>query len=89
VQLTVNEATVKLEIGNSGPGIPLADQPKLFNRFYRADPARSRQVEGVGLGLSLAREIAWAHGGNLVLKESRPGHTCFILTLPILRPSQS
>lgn len=68
-------------IGNSGPGIPVGDQGKVFERFYRVDQANAPRVEGIGLGLSLAREIVRAHGGDLVLKESRPGWTCFSLTL--------
>ena len=70
-----------LTIGNSGPGIPEDDQTRIFTRFHRVDVARQRQVDGVGLGLSLAREIARAHGGDLELQESRPGWTSFVLRL--------
>jgi signal transduction histidine kinase len=70
-----------LTIGNSGPGIPTGDQTKVFERFYRVDQAKAPRVDGIGLGLSLAREIVRAHGGELVLKESRPGWTCIALTL--------
>lgn len=70
-----NEAV--LTIGNSGPGIPAGDQDRIFTRFHRVDAARQRKVEGIGLGLSLAREIARAHGGELELLESRPGWTRF------------
>ena len=68
-------------ISNTGPGIPAGDQGKVFERFYRVDQANTPRVDGIGLGLSLAREIVRAHGGELVLKESRPGWTCFSLTL--------
>ena len=70
-----NEAL--LTIGNSGPGIPADDQDRIFTRFHRVDAARQRKVEGIGLGLSLAREIVRAHGGELQLLESRPGWTVF------------
>jgi len=70
-----------LTIGNSGPGIPEDDQTRIFTRFHRVDVARQRQVDGVGLGLSLAREIARAHGGELELQESRSGWTSFVLRL--------
>jgi len=73
---------VELNIGNTGPGIPPEEQSRVFDRFCRLDAARNRGVDGVGLGLSLAREIARAHGGDVVLKESRNGWTCFSLTLP-------
>lgn len=74
---------VELEVCNGGPGIPAEDQPKIFDRFFRADPSRHRRVDGVGLGLSLAREITHAHRGSLSLQESRPGRTCFKLSLPM------
>jgi two-component system, OmpR family, heavy metal sensor histidine kinase CusS len=87
VALAAQNGQVELVVCNGGPGIPPADQPKLFERFYRADVSRSRHVDGVGLGLSLAREIARAHRGTLVLKESQPGRTCFTLSLPASRSS--
>lgn len=70
-----------LTIGNSGPGIPLHDQDRVFTRFHRVDVSRQRKVEGIGLGLSLAREIVRAHGGELELLESRPGWTGFRMRL--------
>jgi hypothetical protein len=51
-----------VRVANTGPGVPTADRERIFERFYRADPARSGRVEGVGLGLSLSREIVRAHG---------------------------
>jgi len=81
VALESTGAQVHVTIGNSGPGIPEADQGLVFSRFHRVDDARQRKVDGIGLGLSLAREIARAHGGELTLQESRPGWTSFRLTL--------
>ncbi len=49
--------------------------------FYRGDPSRSRRVDGVGLGLSLAREIATSHGGDLRVDTARPGWVRFTLVL--------
>lgn len=74
---------VCLAVTNSGDPIPARDQARLFERFYRGDPSRSKAVEGVGLGLSLAREIARAHGGDLVLETSDAAGTTFVLTLPV------
>jgi len=54
----------------------------LFDRFYRLDPARSRQSEGTGLGLSLAREIARAHGGDLTLEPGPADAVKLKLQLP-------
>jgi signal transduction histidine kinase len=82
VNLAALNGQIEINICNSGQGIPPADQPRLFDRFFRGDAARSRQIDGIGLGLSLAREIARAHRGTLTLKESRPGRTCFALALP-------
>jgi heavy metal sensor kinase len=86
VMLRAEDTQAVLTVSNSGPGIPPADQPRLFERFYRADQTRSRTRDGLGLGLSLAREIIHAHRGKLVLKESRPGRTCFELTVGSLLP---
>jgi two-component system heavy metal sensor histidine kinase CusS len=77
VRLAANAAQVVLEVGNSGPGIAVEEQSKIFDRFHRVETARSRNVDGIGLGLSLAREIIRAHGGELTLEESRPGWTSF------------
>lgn len=71
-----------LSVSNTGPMIPPADQAKVFDRFYRADAARSREIEGVGLGLGLVREMARAHGGDLVLLQSNEQCTTFELRLP-------
>lgn len=71
-----------ITVANNGTPIPSEDQEKIFERFYRGDPARSRQTEGTGLGLSLAREIAKAHGGKLSLEQSDEHQTRFTLELP-------
>lgn len=80
--LTATGGQIVLNVCNTGPGIPAAEQSRVFDRFYRADATRDRQADGLGLGLSLAREIVRGHGGEIVLQESRPGRTCFTLTLP-------
>ncbi len=71
---------VRLEVSDTGVGIPAEDLPRVFERFYRADPARSEG--GAGLGLSIARQIARAHGGEVEAK-SKPGKgSTFVLRLP-------
>lgn len=74
------DGLLRLRVSDTGTGIPAEDLPRVFERFYRADPARSEG--GSGLGLSIARQIARAHGGEIEAA-SRPGRgSTFILSLP-------
>ncbi|MFM8419154.1 MAG: sensor histidine kinase [Verrucomicrobiota bacterium] len=82
VVLERQEDHVQLTVSNTGPGIPAAELPRLFERFHRIDASRSRTGGGAGLGLSLAREIAHAHGGTLTLVASDASWTTFRLRLP-------
>lgn len=75
-------AGIILTLSNTGPVIPQDEHERIFERFYRADQSHGRDIEGTGLGLSLAREIARAHGGELKLKSSDLQRTTFSLTLP-------
>ncbi len=77
---------VVVSVSNSSKDIPISERSRIFDRFHRGDPARTRHVEGLGLGLSLSREIAVAHGGNLTLDASPAGQTTFTLTLPARNP---
>jgi heavy metal sensor kinase len=81
LKLMAESDLVTFDVANTGPGILESEQSRVFDRFFRGDASRDRKVDGLGLGLSLAREIARAHGGDLILKESRPGWTCFSVTL--------
>ncbi|MGK0190478.1 MAG: two-component system heavy metal sensor histidine kinase CusS [Verrucomicrobiales bacterium] len=81
--LKKDEENAVVEIENTGHGIPEDDQSKVFRRFYRADAARSREIDGFGLGLNLALEIARAHSGELVLVKSDAQSTIFRLTIPL------
>jgi len=80
---TADESSgVKIEIEDTGQGIPSAALPRVFERFYRADPARDKAVEGVGLGLSLVKWIVEAHGGTIEAA-SHPGNgSRFTILLP-------
>ncbi len=82
------QATVLLTITNSSKNIPPSDRDRIFERFHRGDPARTRKVEGTGLGLSLSREIARAHGGDLTLDSTPFYQTAFTLTLPLDKPQE-
>ena len=82
-QLRRKDEVVHLAVSNTGAGIPPEDRGRVFQRFYRANRARDRAVDGVGLGLSLAREILRAHGGELALTSSTNDATSFVLSLPL------
>ena len=69
-----------LEVRDTGPGIPLDEQAQIFDRFYRADRARSRG--GSGLGLALARSIAVVHGGRIEIEGTSGQGSCFRVRLP-------
>lgn len=76
-------AIAEIEVRDTGIGIPAADLPHVFERFYRADPARTRDEGGTGLGLSIALWIARQHGGEIVLA-SEPGRgTVATVRLPV------
>ncbi len=80
-----NGETVELEIANSGEGISPEALPRVFDRFFRGDPAHGAGVDGCGLGLSIAQWIVAAHGGKLSL-ESVPGQkTIAKLVFPLSR----
>lgn len=84
IELEDDPAVVRLRVTDTGIGIAPGDLPHIFDRFWRADPARSRTGErpGVGLGLSITKWIAEAHGGTITVA-SRPGRgTSFTVTLP-------
>jgi two-component system, OmpR family, sensor kinase len=78
--LSVDPASLRISVRDAGPGIPAEAQPRVFDRFFRVDEARSRG--GAGLGLAIARWVAEAHKGKLELVRSGPRDTLFEVTLP-------
>ena len=82
-----NPLRVWMEVADNGIGIPEADRPRVFERFYRVDKARSRESGGTGLGLSIAKEIVDRHEGIIALVD-RPGPgTTIRVELPIEGPA--
>lgn len=83
VALHIGGGRAQLQVGDSGPGIDSADLPRIFDRFYRADKARTG--EGSGLGLAIAKWIVEAHGGQLVAANAAPHGAMFTAVLPVAR----
>ncbi len=73
---------IRLWVHDSGPGLPTKDLERVFERFYRVDPSRNRASGGSGLGLSIARSLARAQGGDLTAANHPQGGALFILKLP-------
>jgi len=80
-------AGVRIELEDSAPGVEPARIPQLFERFYRADPSRSRESGGAGLGLAICRNIAAAHGGSIEAAPSPLGGLKVTVSLPARGPA--
>ncbi|MBX3236582.1 MAG: HAMP domain-containing protein [Nitrospiraceae bacterium] len=74
--------TIDIMVADSGIGIPEADRPRVFERFYRVDKARSRELGGTGLGLAIVKHIVEAHGGHVWVEANKPRGSRFIVRLP-------
>ncbi len=77
-----DRAQIELIVADTGIGIPEADRPRVFERFYRVDKARSRELGGTGLGLSIVKHIVEGHGGRIWVEGNRPTGSRFVLRLP-------
>jgi two-component system phosphate regulon sensor histidine kinase PhoR len=83
VSLARSGKAASVEVADEGVGIPAADLPHVFERFYRVDKARSRELGGTGLGLAIVKHIVLAHKGE-VAAQSTPGKgSVFTLRLPL------
>jgi heavy metal sensor kinase len=85
VGLTGSDDSAVAEFRDTGIGISAQDLPNIFDRFYRADKARSREFGGVGLGLSIARWVAQAHRGSIKVQSTPGAGSVFRVRLPLLQ----
>lgn len=82
VTAEISDGLVEIRVTDQGIGIPEGDQIRVFERFYRIDPARSRATGGTGLGLAIVKHIVTGHGGDVVLHSIEGKGSTFTLRLP-------
>lgn len=89
VSASADSDEVTFTVSDTGIGIPQADQPRIFERFYRVDVARSREVGGTGLGLSIAKHLVEAHGGRIWVESEVGQGSQFHFTVPLFDPERA
>jgi two-component system, OmpR family, phosphate regulon sensor histidine kinase PhoR len=86
VRLDGAEGRAVIQVNDTGQGIPAAELPRVFERFYRVDKARARQTGGTGLGLAIVRHVAEAHGGTVRVASELGRGSTFTVSLPVAGP---
>lgn len=86
VYLTRQGNRLRLVVGDQGPGIPAEEHRRIFERFYRTRQARGTNVRGSGIGLSLVKHIAEAHGGSVTVDSELGRGAAFIVDIPLVEP---
>jgi signal transduction histidine kinase len=82
VIVTPETGFVDISVADEGPGISRADQERVFERFWRADPGRVRSRGGTGLGLAIVASLVQAHGGSVAVASEEGHGTTFTVRLP-------
>ena len=85
VDVRKKETAVAISVSDRGPGLTAGELQRVTGAFYRGEPSRSRETGGAGLGLSIAKAVADAHGGALELSNREGGGLCVMITLPSAR----
>ena len=78
---------IKVSVDDTGPGLTPQELSQVFDRFYRVDASRARSTGGVGLGLTIAKQLVEAHGGTIIAESTLGGGSRFGFELPLVRPS--
>ena len=89
ISTALEGAYVVISVSDTGIGIPKADQDRIFERFYRTDPARSRESGGTGLGLSIAKHLIEAHKGRIKVESEVGKGSRFYIFLPLYQEDHS
>lgn len=87
VGATANDEEATVDISDTGAGIPPEEMPHVFDRLYRGEASRTRQGDGAGLGLAIAKAIVEAHDGRIWVESVQPHGARFVFTLPIAPPA--
>ena len=84
VELRAKDGVAVFRVSDTGVGIPSKDLPRIFERFYRVDKARSRETGGTGLGLSIVKHVAGTHGGEVKAVSDLSRGSTFTLSIPLI-----
>ena len=87
ISTTIENGVIDIAVTDQGIGISESEQDRIFERFYRVDPARSRQTGGTGLGLSIVKHVASKHGGEVKIWSVENVGSTFSLRLPVYSPT--
>jgi two-component system OmpR family sensor kinase len=83
ISVTTEDSVGRMSVADHGPGLRPEEMERIFEPFYRADPSRSRDSGGAGLGLSIVSAVVSAHGGQVKVKETSGGGVTFEVELPL------